>query len=186
VILPAVGTSAGPYAQRGPARIRQGQWWLGAGLFLATTVALSLLLAQWTVSLLNWLVAIGDPIHPSHVTLFTSLCAAGWALAYAATDLSQTARARWYDLHWRWLITLGQVVRPAGWRQFLGAASASVPINVALTLAASLGAAELGYDHAGGSQGRDMIFPIAYTLLTALAVSTYLASSRTSPEPDRA
>jgi hypothetical protein len=103
---------------------------------------------------------------------------AAWAVAYAVVDAAQSSPARWYDLHLRWLATLRQLIQPAGWREFLRAAGAAVPLNVALTLLPSVGIAVLGYVYLGGSQGRDKLFPFVFTVLTGLAVAAYLAGEQ--------
>jgi hypothetical protein len=159
-------------------RTRQTQWWLGLLLFLPTAVVLSVLLEGW---ILDWLYFLGNADHlPSHRA---GLIAAGsggavWAIAYAAVDAADSSPAHWYDLHLRWLSTLHQLFQPAGGREFLRAALAAVPLNVALTLLASVGAAALGYVNLGGSQGRDKAFPLAFTVLTALLVAAYLAGEQ--------
>ena len=91
---------------------------------------------------------------------------AAWAVAYAVVDAAQSSPAHWYDLHLRWLATLRQAFQPSGGREFLRAARAAVPLNVALTLLASVGVAALGYVYLGGSEGRDKAFPFAFTVLT--------------------
>jgi hypothetical protein len=173
MVLPAGRVPVAPAAAS--ARIRQGQWWLGVVLFIATSAALSVLLAWWVRNWLSFSVS-ADYLPNANIALLAGLGGAGWAFAYAAVDATQTTPPHWYDLHRRWLATLGEVFRPAGAGQFLRAANAAVPLNVALTLLASLEAAALGYAYAGGSEGRDKIFPVAYILLTVLAVAAHLAS----------
>jgi len=160
------------------ARIRETQWWLGVVLFLATAVVLSALLGRWT---LDWLYFLGDADDLPAKS--TGLVAAGsggavWAAAYAAVDAAQGSPAHWYDPYVRWLTTLGKLLQPSGGREFLRAALAAVPLNVALTLLASAGVAALGYIYLGGSEGRDKAFPVAFTVITGLTVAGYLAGEK--------
>jgi hypothetical protein len=53
-----------------------------------------------------------------------------------------------------------------------------VPLNIALTLLASVGVSALGYVYLGGSEGRDKTFPLAFTLLTGLLVAAYIAGEQ--------
>jgi len=175
VVVPADRAYA---ASPASARIPETQWWLGAVLFLATAVVLSALLARWT---LDWLYFLGNADDLPAKS--TGLVAAGSggavrAAAYAAVDAAQGSPAHWYDLHVRWLTTLGKLLQPSGGREFLRAGLAAVPLNVALTLLASAGVAALGYIYLGGSEGRDKAFPVAFTVLTGLAVAGYLAGEK--------
>ena len=173
MILPA-STVAAPAPA--PSRLRQSQWWLAVLLFLATTVFLSALLAQW---ILGWLAFLGNADllpYDNAVLVAVGLGGAAWAAAYAVADAAERSPAHWFDLHLRWLSTLRQLFQPSGGREFLRAAVAAVPLNIALTLLASVGAAALGYVHLGGSEGRDKVFPLAFTVLTGLVVAAYLAS----------
>ena len=182
--LPAVLSPHWENAAPVSARIGQTQWWLGLLLFLATAVVLSVLLMRW---LFDWLYFLGltDQL-PSDAAGLVAAAAGGalWAVAYAAVDAARSSPARWYDLQLRWLATLRQVFQPSGWRQFAQAVRAAVPLNVALTLVVSVLIGAFGYDHWGGSQGRDKSFPLAYTLLTALAVATYLTSEQREQRED--
>ncbi|HMG32273.1 MAG TPA: hypothetical protein VK585_19380 [Jiangellaceae bacterium] len=62
--------------------------------------------------------------------------------------------------------------------QFLRAVRAAVPLNVALTLLASIGITASAYQYAGGSQGRDRVFPFAFALLTALGLAAHIAGGQ--------
>ncbi len=176
--LPAVLSPDWGKAVPASPRVRQTQWWLGLLLFLATAVVLSLLVMQW---LFDWLYFLGvtDALpSDSAGRVAAGLGGALWAVAYGVVDASQSSPARWYDLYLRWLSTLRQVFQPSGWREWVRAVRAAVPLNVALTLLASVGVGVLGYTSLGGSQGRDKAFPLAFTVLTGLAVATYLASEQ--------
>ena len=162
----------------GSTRIRQPQWWLGVLLFLGTAAILSMLLSRWT---LDWLYFLGDTdALPSDSAglIASGSGGAAWAGAYAVVDAGQNSPAHWYDLHLRWLATIRQVFQPSGWREFLLAARAAVPLNVALILLMSVGVAGLGYAYLGGSEGRDKAFPFAFTVLTGLALASYLAGEQ--------
>ena len=175
VILPP---DFAPAVSAAATRSRQAQKWLGALLFLATAVALSLLLAQWTLALLSQAVNASYLPTESAVLLAAGLAGATWALAYVAVDAARDTPTRWYDLHVRWLSTLGEVFRPSGVWQFLRAVRAAVPLNVALTLLASIGITASAYQYAGGSQGRDRVFPFAFALLTALGLAAHIAGGQ--------
>jgi hypothetical protein len=182
--LPAVLSPAFEIAAPGPTRIRQTQWWLGLLLFLATAVVLSVLLMQW---MFDWLYFLGltDELPSDNAgRLAAGLGGAAWAVAFGAVDAARSSPAHWYDLLLRWLATLRQVFQPSGWRQFLQAARAAVPLNVALTLVVAVLIGALGYNHWGGSQGRDKAFPLAFIVLTALAVATYLTSEQRKQRED--
>jgi hypothetical protein len=182
--LPAVLSPVFEIAAPGPTRIRQTRWWLGLLLFLATAVVLSVLLMQW---IFDWLYFLGltDQLPSDNAgRLAAGLGGAAWAVAFGAVDAARSSPAHWYDLLLRWLATLRQVFQPSGWRQFLQAVRAAVPLNVALTLVASVLIGAFGYDHWGGSQGRDKAFPLAFTVLTALAVATYLTSEQRKQRDD--
>lgn len=159
-------------------RIRQTQWWLAVLMFLATAVVLSALLTQW---ILDWLDFLGATDQlPSDGVRLVAAGAGGavWAVAYAVVDAAEGSPAHWYDLHLRWLSMLRQLFQPSGAREFLRAACAAVPLNVAITLLASVGVAALGYFHMGGSEGRDKVFPPVFAVLTGLVVAAYLAGEQ--------
>ncbi|WP_344216630.1 caspase family protein [Kribbella sancticallisti] len=167
-------------ADRGPVstRIRQRQWWLGLLLFAATAVVLSALLTRW---ILDWVYFLGatDQLPSDGAGLVAAASGgAAWAVAYAVVDAARSLPARWYDLHLRWLVTLRQVFKPADAREFLRAVRAAVPLNVAVTILASVGVGALGYLYLGGSEGRDKAFPFAFTVLTGLLVGTYLTNEK--------
>jgi hypothetical protein len=134
------------------------------------------LLSRW---ILHWLSFLDMTDERPHGGLIAAgLCGAAWTVAYAVVDAAQSSRAHVYDLHVRWLAIVRRVFQPAGWRDFLRAAGAAVPLNVVLTFLASVGVGVLGYVYLGGSEGRDRTFRLAFTLLTGLAVGAYLAGER--------
>jgi hypothetical protein len=182
--VPAVLSPDWGNAAPASTRIRQTQWWLGLLLFLVTAVVLSVLLMRW---IFDWLYFLGvtDEL-PSDTAGLLAAASGGavWAIAYGAVDQARSSPARWYDLHLRWLTTLRQLFQPSGWRQFVHAVRAAVPLNVALTLVVSVVFGALGYDYRGGSQGRDKLFPLAFTVLTAFAVATYLTSEQRKRRED--
>ncbi|HZO63681.1 MAG TPA: caspase family protein [Kribbellaceae bacterium] len=178
VLPPNPPTSPVPAAAPAPTRIRQTQWWLGILLFLATAVVLSVSLAWWILDWLNFLGATDQLPSDRAGQVAAGAAGAVWAVAYAVVDAAQDSPARWYDLHLRWLSTLRQLFQPSGAREFLRAARAAVPLNIALTLLASVGVSALGYVYLGGSEGRDKTFPLAFTLLTGLLVAAYIAGEQ--------
>ncbi len=162
--------------QESTSRIRQGQWWLGALLFLATSVCLCLLLATWLKQLLYQIYEFDYLPHAGAMQLAAGLAGAAWALAYAVLDATGRSPARWYDLQVTWLATVGAVVRPSGLRHFLRSARAAVPVNVAVALLVSVAAATLGYKYDNGSNGRDLAFRLSFILLTVGTVIAHVAN----------
>ncbi len=174
VVLSADRAPASPLSPR----FRQAQWWLGTFLFLTTAVVLSSLLAWWILDWLNFLGTTDELPSDTAGLIAAGSGGAVWAVAYAAVDATRSSPAHWYDLHLLWLRTLRHVFQPSDAREFLRAVRAAVPLNVALTLLASVGAAALAYTYLGGSEGRDKAFPLTFTVLTALVVGAHLAGEQ--------
>jgi hypothetical protein len=172
--LPAILPADGPEQTGTTRRIRQGQWWLGALLFLTTSIALCLLLVTWVHLILRQMPNNEYLPSGNAIPLAAGLGGAAWALAIAGLDATRISQARWYDLHLTWLTTLAAVVQPSGVGDFLRSARAAVPFNVTVTVLASIAAAALGYTFGNGSQARDLAFQLSFTLLTAAAVITHL------------
>jgi hypothetical protein len=179
MVLPADQAPTSPASSR----VRQTQWWLGLLLFLATAVVLSAALSWWIIDSLYFLGVTEQLPSDREGLIAAGSGGAIWAVAYAVVDTAQSSPARWYDLHLRWLATLRQVVQPTSGSEFLRAARAAVPLNVALTLLASVGAAALGYRYLEGSEGRDKAFSFTFTVLTALVVVAHLVGEQRRRPP---
>jgi hypothetical protein len=154
-------------------RPQQGRWWLGVLLFMATTVLASLLATYAILYLLHPLFDAEYLPATRAARIAAALGGVAWALAYAAVDAEGSARASAHDLHVRWIAIWVTVFRPGGAARFLRAVSVAVPLNFALILLVSIGAAAAGYAQSG-SQGRDISFRFTYILLTTLAIVPYV------------
>jgi len=178
--LPVVLAADRVAASAGSTRVRESRWWLGALLFLVTAVGLSASLTWWIVDFLYFL-GVTSALPSDEAGLVAGgVGGAVWAVTYAVVDAGQSSPAHWYDLHLRWLATVRQVFQPSGLPGFLRAVCAAVPLNVGLTILASIGVGAVGYQYLGGSQGRDNLFPLAYIVLTGVAVGTYPVSEQRS------
>ena len=172
--LPVLVPTDGPEQPGITRRIRQGQWWLGALLFLITSVSLCLLLVRWVNQVLDQTYNYDYLPNEHAIPLAAGLGGAAWALAYAGLDATRISQARWYDLHLTWLTTLAAVVQPSGVGHFLRSVRAAVPFNVTVAVLVSIAAATLGYKYDNGSEGRELAFQVSFTLLTATAVIAHL------------
>lgn len=178
VELPVVLAADRVAVSAGSGRVRERQWWLGALLFLVTAVVLSAALSWWILDFLYFL-GVTESLPSDNTGLVAGgLGGAVWVVAYAVVDAGQSPPARWYDLHLRWLAAVRQVFLPSGLREFLRAIRAAIPLNIGLTALLSVALGSLGYNHLGGSQGRDKLLPLAYIVLTGVAVGTYLVGEQ--------
>jgi Caspase domain len=182
---PAILPPIQPAATAGPAASILGQpvWWAALGLVQASTALAAFLLSWWPWS---WAYsAIPTEYLPSEQGSIVGVAAAGaaWGSAYAVVDAIEHARrpgpVRWYHPQRRWLHILGRVADPTGPRRFRTAALAAVPLNVFVTLVLASAIGALGYA-LDGSSTRDRVFPLAFTLLTAVPLGSYLRRSANS------
>jgi hypothetical protein len=166
--------------------IRQPVWWAALGLVMATTAMVTLLVGWWPI---DWAYSalpnqyLG-PVLGSFAA--AAVAAAAWGLAYAVTDAVELGRRpasiRWYEPHLRWLRTLRTVAIPPGPGPFLRAAAAAVPLNILAALALSNAIAALCYA-LNGSDLRDRAFTLAFTVMTAVPIASYLRRSATTETP---
>jgi uncharacterized caspase-like protein len=168
--LPMPVQVAAPPASRphdGMHRLLQPTWWLSSVGVLAACVALTLLLVAWLDGpLTNWVKADYLP-SVDDLPYRAAGLAAAWAVGYALVcpPASWRSPVPWDD-PWRPLVgAYRDILRPNGARSFLLGLVSAVPINVLLVAAGSLLAAGLGYSWAGGSEGRDQIYQVAFVVL---------------------
>jgi len=170
-----VDRQAAPLQRDDRSLTRRPQWWLGLGALAGLNVLVTLLVLWGLTS--TWYQFLSPEYLPNDLPLIAiaSLTAAAWGIAYAATEPTsgQSTRSAWRRgvLPQRLEASYGDLLGPAGVRQFLRALFATPPVNVLLLIALGLVVATLAYKYLGGSGARDYLFILGSLLLNGVALT---------------
>jgi Caspase domain len=150
------------------ARVPPAAWWLSALGVVAASLLSTWLLAVWLKEFVDtW---IDSDYTPSSYSLPVILgLAVAWGLLYVGVAFL-SGRNPWRPP----ADAYRDLSRPRRIGMFARGLSSAAPVNVMLTVVASLIAAWLGYKWANGSNGRDDAYRLTFAVLALAGIARYL------------